>query len=50
MKVTYRLAPSFFTVGDLLDWAKANNVVDVVVMKGPDGMYRGSGKVVEPCG
>jgi hypothetical protein len=38
-------APGFATPEELMDWFAARNAVQVIAMRGPDGLWRGSARV-----
>ena len=44
---TYRRAPAFTSLSELLDWSERHGTKAPVVYEGPDGSQRGS---VEVCG
>jgi hypothetical protein len=42
---TYRRAPAFTSLDEMLDWAERNRIERPHCEQGPDGLLRGSGEV-----
>jgi hypothetical protein len=42
MITTYRRAPAFGSLDDILDWSERHGTAAPAVERGPDGTYRGS--------